>query len=585
MKNFWLYSAISLAIILAEQPAVAQKRKKPDVETLAGSRLREAEFQFTEAEKHFILEDYAKALVYYERSLEIVPGNATVNYKIAEVLSRSNQQTDLERAAIHIEKALAVEKKNKYFYLLAAAIQNNLTHFSQAAGFYEAMIREVPGTESYLTELAVIYQYANDQQSAIGCYERAEQVFGVSEEYSLQKISLLLSLSRTKEAIAESGKLVAHYPDDEEIVLEVCDLLLKSGNLQEAKKIQEQFILENKESDQIKLQLGMTLLQLGQESKARDLFREIFAKPTPDPSGKMIVLGTLNNQINYARSNGQIDGEKERFAVELLELLKLSYPSNQMVQILGGDLYLSTQAYPEAIQYYKAAVEGEPVNYEVWENLILLERRLNRMDELIKDCERALEYYPNQGSLYYHLAYAQMRKQNFDEIPDLVRQAQRLIRNDPDKQSDLFWILGEAYNGLGQFENSDKAFEQALVLKSNNVLAINSYCYYLAIRNSNLERALILAEKLIKEDPLNASFQDTYGWVLYKLKRYKDAIKVFQKIIENGKASSIHHEHYGDVLFKSGNSAEALVQWEKANSLSPGNAGLIRKIQNKTLYE
>src|SRR5215213_8783614 len=96
--------------------SVAQKKKRGLEESAQGLRLREAEFYFTEGEKFFILEDYAKALLYYQRALEINPENATVHYKIAEVLSRSNKQDDLLKASLSIENAIKLHKGNKYFY-------------------------------------------------------------------------------------------------------------------------------------------------------------------------------------------------------------------------------------------------------------------------------------------------------------------------------------------------------------------------------------------------------------------------------------------------------------------------------------
>ena len=107
-----------VAVILVAPFSVNAQRKKKDNSDVyaSGLKLREAEFYFTEGEKFFILEDYAKALLYYQRALEITPDNGTIHYKIAEVLSRSNKQEDLLKASFSIENALKLEKKNKYFY-------------------------------------------------------------------------------------------------------------------------------------------------------------------------------------------------------------------------------------------------------------------------------------------------------------------------------------------------------------------------------------------------------------------------------------------------------------------------------------
>ena len=150
---------IMLAILLP-LTAIGQKKKRESEDAPRGIRLREAEFYFTEGEKFFILEDYAKALVYYQRALDINSDNGTIHYKIAEVLSKSNKQDDLVKASVSIENALRLERENKYFYLLAATIYNSLARFDKAAQAYEAMVHEIKGTEEYLYEVAAVYQYA-----------------------------------------------------------------------------------------------------------------------------------------------------------------------------------------------------------------------------------------------------------------------------------------------------------------------------------------------------------------------------------------------------------------------------------------
>ena len=89
-------------------PAHAQhdkKNKKQGEFKLSEARLREAEFFFTEGEKYFILEDFTKALLYFQRVMELNPENGTVHYKMAEILVKGNKQYDFVRASISIENA------------------------------------------------------------------------------------------------------------------------------------------------------------------------------------------------------------------------------------------------------------------------------------------------------------------------------------------------------------------------------------------------------------------------------------------------------------------------------------------------
>src|SRR5688572_17998226 len=268
----------------------AQRKKKDTGDVFAsGLKLREAEFYFTEGEKFFILEDYAKALLYYQRALEITPDNATIHYKIAEVLSRSNKQDELLKASFSIENALKLEKKNKYFYLLAANIYGSLTKFDKAALAYETLINQVPGSEEYLYELAAVYQYANKFDDAIKTYNRAEAALGISEISSVQKMRILIEQNKLKEGIAEGEKLIQAFPGEERYMMAFAEILSQKGHRNESIKYLEKFISENSEAGNVKMLLAGMYRDTNQEEKARPLLLTLFDDSSIEMSSKVII--------------------------------------------------------------------------------------------------------------------------------------------------------------------------------------------------------------------------------------------------------------------------------------------------------
>ena len=96
-----------------------------------------------------------------------------------------------------------------------------------------------------------------------------------------------------------------------------------------------------------------------------------------------------------------------------------------------------------------------------------------------------------------------------------------------------------------------------------------------------------MASKATQISPDNPSFQDTFGWVLYKLGEYQEAEKWIKKALDNEEAdSAVLLEHYGDVLFRLDRKSEALEYWQKARDAG-GEASefLDKKIKDKKLYE
>lgn len=572
--------------LLIPLAAPGQRKKREAEESPQGIRLREAEFYFTEGEKFFILEDYAKALVYYQRALDINPENGTIHYKIAEVLSKGEKQDDLVKASISIEEALQLDKSNKYFYILAATIYNSLGRFDKAADAYERMMDQIKGTEEYLYEVAAVYQYAGRPEEAIKAYNRAEKVFGVTEVSSIQKMKLFLEAGRNSEGIAEGEKLIRTFPDNEGYIMAFAEILSKKGMRDQAIRYLEDFTQRHPASGEVKMLLAGFYRDTGQEDKARPFLLSLFDDPEVELTSKIIVMGAYNAELNQNLTRKVSDPEKEAFAVELYEKLKEGYPGDPTVHIIGGDLYLSTGKNREAQgEYLKAVESGAPVNFEVYENLLFLEIRLEMWDQVIRHAEEALEVYPNQGMIHYFNGFAHLRKRQHAEAIASFEQAKRLSSSNPSLSGEINSQLGEAYHATKQYARSDKAYEEALTFNPENAVVLNNYSYYLAIRKENLEKAEKMSATLIKNHPENPIFLDTYAWVLFTRGKFKEARKIIERAISTGKATATHFEHYGDILYKLGDVDAAVQQWEKARGLNANSETLNKKIANRKIYE
>lgn len=565
----------------------AQKKKSTqDNQPNPSSKLREAEFYFVEGEKYFILEDYAKALVYFQKSAQINPDNATVHYKMAEVLAQSQNQEDLSKAVSHAEDALKLERNNKFFYLLAAGLYANLTRFDKAAQVYEALLREVKGTEEYLYELAAIYQYGEKPEEALRAYSKAEEVFGINEITAFQKQRLYFEMKKDALAFEEGEKLLKAFPDEERYVVGLAETVSQAGFKEKSIGYLERFIKENKVAPNACMLLAGLYRDTNQEAKARELLLSVFNDPEVEFTSKLIVLSTYNGELNQNKGNKQSDSDKENFALELFTRLEKQYPTEPNVLVIGGDLYLTLGRNAESQKKYLEAIEAGVTTFEVWQNLLYLEMQLGQFEEVVKHAEQAMEYFPNQAMVYYFSGIANSRIKKNKEAVLAFEQTKKLAVSNPALTAEVNSLLGDAYNAIKEYEKSDKAYEDALVYNPNNAVVLNNYSYYLALRKQNLEKAEKMAAQVIKANPDNATYLDTYAWVLYVREKYKEAKKVMEKALATGMGTATHFEHYGDILFKLGDVDGAVMQWEKAKQLSNTNSEVLqKKIANRKVYE
>ena len=582
----YIHATLVACFLITALPTFAQRdRKKKQIEVKpSDARLREAEFFFIEGEKYFVLEDYTKALVYFQRVLELNPENATVHYKIAEILSRGTKEEDLQKASISIDNALRLEKKNKYFYILASSIYTSLNNFGKAIQALEAMIKEVKGTDDYLHELAALYLYDKKPDEAIAIYNRAENILGINEVSSLQKQRLYLEKGKLNEAIQEGERLITAFPDEERFVMGFAETLSQYKQTQKAIAYIEKYLNENPEKGNARMLLAGLYRDNGEEEKARSLMGKVFDDTSVDVTSKAIVVGTYNAVLNQNRSKNISDPELETFTVLLWEKLVALYPFDSNVHMVGGDLFMTLRKEARAQQEYLKAIANGATSFETWQNLLFLDSQLNQFDSLIVHAERGLELFPNQGMLYYFNGYGQFRKKNFRDAVSALEQAKKLSASNDSFVAEINGMLGDAYNGLKEYQKSDKAYEDALAFNPDNSFVLNNYSYYLALRKENLEKAEKMAAQLIKNNPDNSSYLDTYSWVLYNREKYREARKIMERAISGGRGSATHFEHYGDILFKLGDIDGAVTQWQKSKSMDSENALIDKKIANRKLY-
>ncbi len=583
-RNLHLYILVaSIQLLVVATPVFSQKRKNSQESKPNEIRLREAEFFFSEAEKYFILEDYAKALLYFQRVSELNPTNATVHYKIAEVLAKGTKEEDIQKAAQSIELALKYEKKNKYFYLLASNIYANLGQFEKATTALETMLKEVKGTEDYLFELAALYLYDKKEDEALKVYNRAEDIMGVNEVSSQQKQRIYLDKGKIPEALAEGEKLLQAYPDEERYVLGFAETLSMNGQRSKAIQYLENFIKDHPEAGNAKMVLAGLYKDDGQEEKSRSYVLEVFDDPQVNVSSKVLMMGTYNAMLSQNQSKKINDPELETFVVNLFKKLETNYSTDPNVHLVGGDLYMTLEKDEDAKREYLKAVRSGSASFEAWQNLLYLETQSNQIDSLIAHSEEALEMFPNQAMVHYFNGYGHLRKKQFREASYSLEQAKKLSTSNPAFVSELNGMLGDCYNATKEYAKSDQAYEEALAFNPNNDIVLNNYSYYLALRKENLEKAEKMAAQLVKNFPENPSYLDTYAWVLFERGKYKEAKKTIEKAIQSGQGTATHFEHYGDILFQLGDIDNAVKQWQKAKQKDGDNASLDKKITNRKL--
>ena len=101
-----------------------------------------------------------------------------------------------------------------------------------------------------------------------------------------------------------------------------------------------------------------------------------------------------------------------------------------------------------------------------------------------------------------------------------------------------------------------------------------------------MERAEAMSKKSNELEPNNASFEDTYGWIMYQQGKFAEAREWIGKALKSSeKPSGVEYEHYGDVLWQLGEKDAAKEYWNKAKVAGGGSELLDKKLSEGKLVE
>lgn len=567
-------SIIILIVILLTLPGYGQRKNRrgnSDV-GLTEEVLLKAESSMIEAEKQLILENYAKAYELFITAKDLNPLNDAVYFKLAEVVVHGGEnETGLE----YIEQAIELSPENKFYRIFKAEIQKALNRPNDAIETYEALIDEIPGNESFLFELAKLYQYQGKWLEALEAFNRIEDVFGASLQVLREKQQIYLRRNDMESLLKDWDNLISDSPYEPELVLELCGILVVNEMYEEASQRLRSFIKRNPDSDSPYLLLSEI------ERSQNNIESAIGLLERPMRSSEvelMTKIQALNSYLIFLE-----DEKRNKKVLSLIDDMITAHPESYQAYAFAGDVYVQLNDRKKALGFYRKAAIISPASFNVWQNIVNIESELSQYDSLTVHCEKALEYFPNQAIFYFYGGIGYYFKKDYRRSARLLEQGKKYT-NDKGLLAVFYGQLGDTYNGLKEYEKSDLAYESAIENDPENDHALNNYAYYLSLRREKMDQAVKMSAKLVEMHPEDPTYLDTHGWVLYVMGEYDQAEKFLKKAAELDNDGTIL-EHYGDVLYKLGKEAEALKFWIKAREAGGTTENIDKKIADRQLYE
>ena len=379
----------------------------------------------------------------------------------------------------------------------------------------------------------------------------------------------------TDKAAEEINKLIVAFPKESRYKIMLADIYLSAGEKEKAFKIYEDILKEEPQNGSVNFSLAEYYRDMGQNDKFYDQIKLAFSNQNVETDSKIKIL------LSYFSVTEKTDNkELLKQAFELLDILVKTHPDEAIVYSIYADFLIRDKQDEKAETMFLKVVELDNSRYPVWEQLLVTESDLHnylRMDSLGKI---AIELFPEQPLLYLLRGFSNYQLEHYEEAIKVFKDGLPYVIFNNKLRAEFYMYMGDIYNILKNYPESDAAYDNALKIDSNNISILNNYSYYLSLRGENLEKAKAMSKKSNELKPEVSSYQDTYAWVLFCLGEYQEALIWVEKALaNNGNKNAVIVEHYGDILYKLNKKSDALEQWKKAKEIGKGSDVLDKKIE------
>ena len=532
---------------------------------------------FFNASKEKILGNPDNAASLYSEVIRKDPGNAASMYELANIYVDQKKYAD---ALFFSKSAYMIDRRNSWYALSYAEILQKNKKFNDAADVLGRLVQDFPDHTDFYFEWANALIYAEHPADAIKAYDKLELQIGLKKEVSLQKTRLYQRMNKPEKAIEELKKLIANDPKDAQPYGMLAEIYQSMGNKEKALETYNLILQIDPDNPYIHLSLADFYRSNGEKEKSVEELKKAFLNKELDIDTKISILSSYYALIG-------IHPELQEQALEMCELLISSHPSEPHAHAVYGDFLNQDKKFGKAREEYVKAKELGSKEFIVYNQILFLDSQLQLWDSLKIDSKDAMEIFPDQPIVYFFNGIANIQKKNFTEAITVLNTGVKMIVDNKNLEGQFYTNLGDAYNELKDYSKSDENYEKALSINPKDANVLNNYAYYLSIRGERLEKAEQMSQQSNELEPTQASYQDTYGWIMYKQNKLDDAKIWIEKAMTNGAdKSAAVLEHYGDILFKLGDIAHAIESWQKAKETGEGASEFLdRKILEKKLFE
>lgn len=521
-------------------------------------------------------------------ALRLLDSCRTVNPNAAEAFYRLAQQyTDMGNDSLatqYMERAARLQPANDTYQESVAATYIQQRDYDSAIKAYENLYSHHRERTDVLDILARLYGAKKDYTRMLSTIERIEKIDGESDELTFMKMNVYEMRHDTKNAYRMLKALNDAHPNEPNYKVMLGNWLMNHSRCDEAFKC-FQGALADDPQNAFALNSMYDYYRAGGDNASADELREKILFSSQTESKTKVTM--LQQAIKESEQNG---GDSV-VVLNLFDRTMAASPKDADISNMKA-MYMKLKGMP--VDSVNAAFEHtltfEPDNNLARIKLIQDKWEKKKWDEVIALSTAGTQYNPDDMTFYYFLGLAYFQKDDDDHALDALKRGADEIDDhaDPDMASDFYGAMGDILFKKHQQEEAFVAYDKSLKWKEDNIVVLNNYAYYLSELRRDLKRAEQMSFKTVQAEPTNATYLDTYAWILFLQKRYDEARAYIDRALQNDTdtvngPSAVVIGHAGDIYCMCGDTDRAVELWQRALKAGGDKAMLTRKIKTKKL--
>ena len=559
--------------------AVSQVKDLP-MAKLPEDDKRKFDYYFHEAMNAKATSKFDSAFDLLGYCLAIDSTNANVYYELGNYynsLDNKNKALDFYR------KATSYDGGNFYYNMAYASLCLDFKQYSDATEQFEKLLVSNPDNSDLYVYLSEAYRLDGNIHKAISTLDKLEQIVGLNEKISLHKYQLYTTIKQESKAFAEIQKYIDKYPYEIKYQILLANLYLQAGKNNEAYLVYSKAKSIDPEDPYLISSLAEYYERTNNKEAAEEELHTALMSRKMEIDTKLAILAQYVGTLQQNRQDTKV-------ANQLFDSLMVQHPQEPKLNLMYGNLLMMQNKKEEARFQYQVFAEANPTNPVGWEQL-LSTAFPDSLDMTIRVCKQAISYNPEQPQFYFYLGISEYMKDDYDNaLKTLQKGVVYVDEENVSLLSDFYGQIGDLYYHLNKLDSAFLTYDKALEYNPNNMGVLNNYSYFLSVARKNLDKAERMSSVTVKAEPTNPTYLDTYGWVLFEQGAYtmakiyiENAIKYSEE--KKTEISSEVLEHYGDVLYKTGETEKALEYWIKAKEKGDSKSKTLdKKIETKTYF-